>query len=221
MKKLTIFLSGILVGAIMFGSAASYASYGFRNITAEFSDIKIVVEGNLVKTELEPFLINGRVYVPLRVVGEAMNKKVGWENNTVLIGTGNQSLILTNLVMPLETNVKYSHGSTLNINGTAYQRGFYVNGKDSPTGELSFYIRDKGIKEIKGSIGIDDSNPGSQPVEIAIYKDTTKIWEGTVKKGENPVPINFRIEENTNTVSFKFKNINRAKIDFIDMVANY
>lgn len=221
MNRILVFLCGLLVGAILFGSAVSFAFTGSSDVTAEYSDIKIVVDGTLVKTNLEPFILNDRVYVPLRVVAEAMGKEVGWENNTVLIGTQKQSLVLTDLMMPTETSVKCSYGSALKVNGVSYSRGFYVQGKDSPTGSLNFYVRGKGIKEINGSIGLDDSNPDSQAVELAVFKDSTKVWEGIIKKGDNPVPINFQIEDNINTVYFKFNKVAKAKIDFIDFAARY
>lgn len=222
MKKVCAFLTGVLAGAVVFGAAASFAATGNKSILAEYSNIKMVVEGKLVKSELEPFLYDGRVYVPLRFAAEAMGKEVGWENNTVLIGSNKQSLLLTDLISPLESGLECSQGSVMNISETPYERGFYITGKDGKTGTLSFFVQGKGIKEVSGMIGVDDSNTQSDKVvDVTILKGNTKVWEGKIKKGDQPIPVNFAVDDTINNIYLKFDNVTRMKIDCIDFIAKY
>lgn len=222
MKKLFVFLTGVLAGALIFGAAVSFAATGNKSILAEYSNIKMVVEGKLVQSELEPFLYDGRVYVPLRFAAEAMGKEVGWENNTVMIGSNKQSLLLTDLIAPSESGLECSQGSVMNVSGTPYERGFYITGKDGESGTLSFFVQDKGIKEVSGMLGVDDSNSDSDKVvDATILMGATKVWEGELKKGDQPIPVSFAVDDNINNIYLKFDNVTRTKIDCIDFRARY
>lgn len=221
-KKFGLFISGLIVGSILFGSAMCFAAYGKKNVVAEYSNIKIVLDGGLVNSSTEPFMLDGRVYVPLRMVAEAMGKQVGWENNTVLIGSAKQSLVLNDLIKPSETGLTCTSGTNSKVNETTYPRGFYAIGKkDFTNSDLSFFVRGKGIKEVNGSIGLDDSNPDGAEVGVKVLTDSKKIWEGTIKKGQNPVPVNIKLENNVNNIKFEFKNSASTRIDFIDFSAKY
>lgn len=221
MKKALIFVSGILVGAILFGYTASYAKTGLHSISADYQNIKLVVEGKLISAENEPFTLNGRVYVPLRTVAEALGKEVGWENSTVLVGTGDQSLLLKDLIIPIERGVACSKGSAIIVNGVSYTKGFYVNGKDSKSGTLSFSLDQRGIKGISGKIGLDDNSPVDQPVDVLIQLDDKKVWEGTLKKGDPPLPVDIATSADSRLLKIDFNNSARAKIDFVDFIAQF
>lgn len=45
-----------------------------------FFGVKIVAGGKTLVTDKEPFIYNGTTYVPLRVVSEALGKKVSWDS---------------------------------------------------------------------------------------------------------------------------------------------
>lgn len=218
MKKLFIFVSGILMGAIIFGYTVSYAKTGIHSVSAEYQNIKLVVEGKLVNAENEPFIIDGRVYVPLRTVAEALGKKVGWENSTVLVGTGDQSLLLDDLILPIERGVVCSKGSVINVNGVSYTKGFYVN-SDSKSGTMSFSLDQRGVKGISGKIGLDDNSGTDQPVDVIMYLDDKKVWEGSLKKGDPPLPVDIVTTASSRILKIDFNNSAKAKVDFIDFIA--
>lgn len=62
---------------------STYAAQATKSIQAVYNNIKIVYNGNEVSTDAstEPFMINGTTYVPLRVAGTALDKKVSWDGN--------------------------------------------------------------------------------------------------------------------------------------------
>lgn len=220
MKKITVFLCGVIVGGVIFSTVISYASTGKKTAELLYSNIKIVVNGNILKTELEPFSIDGRVYVPLRVVAEALNQKVGWENNTVLIGTGKQSLLLTDLIKPSVRLVDV--GDYLTVNGDNI-RGFYALGKQSQkSGSIDFFVQNKGIKEINGSILLDDNNPeGVEPAKIRVILDNKTIWQGSIGTSDNPIPINVKLDESSSHLVFELDNLNKTKVDFVNFTCKY
>ncbi len=83
------FLSGVLVallGVALVGSAA--ATIGQRTLTADYSDIKVTLDGKQVDLKdatgapVEPFTVNGTTYLPVRAVGEALGLSVDWDGET-------------------------------------------------------------------------------------------------------------------------------------------
>lgn len=66
-KRFISFLSGMVVGAVMFGGSVAYAS----GILADLSNNQIFVDGTLAP--MEAYVINGHNYVKLRDIGQAVD----------------------------------------------------------------------------------------------------------------------------------------------------
>ena len=75
MNKKMSFLSGIIIGGLLFGSTAAYAA----GIIAEKSTQKIIVDGT--EAQMEAYAINGHNYVKLRDVGEQVGFNVYWDGS--------------------------------------------------------------------------------------------------------------------------------------------
>lgn len=91
MKKnnLRSFISGVLVTLLcvcLISSAA--ATIGQRTLTANYRDIKIVLDGKQLTPKdatgsvVEPFTVNGTTYLPVRAIGEALGLSVDWDGST-------------------------------------------------------------------------------------------------------------------------------------------
>lgn len=74
---LTLAVSGVVL------TQPAYAAQATKSLQAVYNNIQIVYNGTQVATEgeLEPFLINGTTYLPLRAVGSALDKKVTWDSS--------------------------------------------------------------------------------------------------------------------------------------------
>jgi hypothetical protein len=91
-KRLQGFLAGILIGTLLMGGVA-YAA-GAQALQATFHNIKLVVDGNTITptdasgNAVEPFIVNGTTYLPVRAVADALGKEVYWDgpNWTVYLG---------------------------------------------------------------------------------------------------------------------------------------
>ncbi len=81
-----VVISFLLVGILLFLLPA-HGETGKKQIEVTYRNIGIQVNGKEIESEQEPFLYQDRVYAPLRTIGEAVDKKVNWdnENNKVLI----------------------------------------------------------------------------------------------------------------------------------------
>ena len=73
MKRTLYFLTGMLVGAVLFGGGVAYAA----GVIAERSMNTIYIDGQQV--ELEAYSINGSNYLKLRDVGQAVGFNVYWD----------------------------------------------------------------------------------------------------------------------------------------------
>jgi len=81
MGALTVFLVMTLITTVFAASTS-------RTLTAIFRDIKITIDGQLIEPKdangkvVEPFIIDGTTYLPVRAVAEAVGYDVSWDSNT-------------------------------------------------------------------------------------------------------------------------------------------
>lgn len=76
-KKIIVLLSLAIVLAT---AGIAQASMATKQLSAVYQNMKIYVNGKAVSVQPdeEPFIYNGRTFVPIRVVTEALNQKVEW-----------------------------------------------------------------------------------------------------------------------------------------------
>ncbi len=86
-KRIQGIVIGLVIGVLM--TSLAFAEPIFEMISVVFDDYRIIING-IEKSDFgdtPPFNYNGRIYVPLRYIGEGLNKTVGWdeENKAVYI----------------------------------------------------------------------------------------------------------------------------------------
>ena len=95
-------LKGVLMGAVLTTSLGltipALARTGQETITVAFNNIRIAINGNIVATEFDPFVFEGRTYLPVRDVANAMGYDVTWEEAT-------NTVHLTNDIQQTVSNV--------------------------------------------------------------------------------------------------------------------
>jgi hypothetical protein len=79
MKRIKIVFA-IFLSVVILGSANVYGEKITKSIQVTYRNISILVNGRIVPSEQEPFIYQGRTFVPLRTIGEAVNKTVEWDN---------------------------------------------------------------------------------------------------------------------------------------------
>ena len=86
-QKIKYFISGVIVSGLLTSTIAF----------ADISQIKLTINGKQIQSDVAPQMINGRVFVPVRLVSENLGAKVDWDsvNNTVIISgsDGNKNKI--------------------------------------------------------------------------------------------------------------------------------
>ena len=88
-----VFLTAGLAVLLVFAmSASAFAATGTtKKLSAIFKNIQVLVGGQALQMETEPFIVNGRTYVPLRVIGEALGATVDWNGDTNAITVGSSA----------------------------------------------------------------------------------------------------------------------------------
>lgn len=89
MSRKTSFIAGMLT-MVLLASLFVTASAKMATVNKQllYRDIRIVLNGKAVSTKdangnsVEPFVIDGTTYLPIRAVGEALGLNVGWDQAT-------------------------------------------------------------------------------------------------------------------------------------------
>lgn len=83
------FITGVLVTLILIGSVGTaMATVGTKAANLEYSNIKVTLDGTPVKlvdvngNPVEPFIISGTTYLPVRAVAGAFGLEVDWDGAT-------------------------------------------------------------------------------------------------------------------------------------------
>ena len=128
--KFKSFVSGFVCAAIIIGMApVAIAKVSQENISVNYNNIKIVVDGAELVTQKEPFIYEGITYLPVRAVGEAVGKDVGWDGatQTVTLNTPDETTGIDIADAITKDKVLYDKGG-IKITYTGFIDSYY--GKD-------------------------------------------------------------------------------------------
>jgi hypothetical protein len=109
------FVAGFLLGALAFGSIGAFAKDVItitRPLTATFADIRLYIDGQRITpadangNTVEPFIVDGTTYLPVRAVAEAFGKDVEWDGDAYAVYIGAKP------TAPAETPFPYKVGET-------------------------------------------------------------------------------------------------------------
>jgi hypothetical protein len=101
LRLVALLLVVLLLGIYGVAQAATIT----KTLKAVYRNIALVVDGKVAQVDEEPFIVDGRVYVPLRHVAQILGAKVDWDdaNSRVVITTAPKS-------DPAAEQAKYQQG---------------------------------------------------------------------------------------------------------------
>lgn len=139
--KIKGFLAGLSV-AVILCSTTVFADSVSKTVTAVYNNIKIMIDGKEITPKdqngntVEPFIIDGTTYLPVRAVASALGEEVFWdgENNTVYIG--DKPAVKSAFAVNIATFKPFTHATLMTVDGTPVAGGafnFYMaqNASDS------------------------------------------------------------------------------------------
>ncbi|NRS18058.1 copper amine oxidase N-terminal domain-containing protein [Brevibacillus sp. HB1.4B] len=78
-KKQYLAIASALILTTTLIPTSSQAATGTKNLQAKYNNIKVIYNGAAVPTTIEPFIVNGTTYIPLRMMAGVFNKDVAWD----------------------------------------------------------------------------------------------------------------------------------------------
>lgn len=121
------FITGVLVTLILTGSiGTAMATVGTKAANLEYSNIKVTLDGTPVKlvdvngNPVEPFIISGTTYLPVRAVAGAFGLNVDWDGAT-------QTVLLTH---PGSSSSQGGNAGGNSANMTTGQKNALAKAKD-------------------------------------------------------------------------------------------
>ena len=113
--KLKGIVLGIVIGVMLVPTA--FAAIGTVTKDLSYDDIKISLNGKMIEpkdangNKIEPFIIEGTTYLPVRAVGDALGLNVEWEatSKTVLLTDSSKSVSTTGKVVYEKGGIKITY----------------------------------------------------------------------------------------------------------------
>lgn len=164
------FITGFLTAILVLGlSVPALAAYQ-KQATLNYDNIKISIDGKAVSptdangNAVEPFILEGTTYLPVRAVGNALGLEVGWEQETKTATLKNKRL---------------AAAFTLSA-------GEYIVGVDAPSGKYSavaafggghFFVHNSTKTNLKVNevFGVHGAPTYLSKIDIIILADGDKI----------------------------------------------
>lgn len=136
-KPIRCIVTLAVVAAMLAGTAAAASAVTKKTIVANYSGIKVVVDGVEVTPKdangnvVDPFISEGTTYLPVRAVGEALGKEVTWDGSTKTVYIGKvpgaeENWMLKVPVYQLYRSKAYDGSNpknTFSVAGNSYSQG--------------------------------------------------------------------------------------------------
>jgi len=96
LKESKKFITGIIIGSIISSTLFGFAQV--ESIQAFKTNIKILIKGKELKSDVPPVIIDGRTMLPLRAIADNLNLDIGWDGNTNTVSITEK--VNTNTILP-------------------------------------------------------------------------------------------------------------------------
>lgn len=199
------FSTGVLAAALVVGMAGTaFAASRLETKELYYNDIKILLNGKELRptdangSAVEPFVIDGTTYLPVRAVGEAMGLNVDWDGKTqtVVLGQsaekGTPAAWLGEMTTftgsasedKVEKAGQYDGRFTAN-DGSTYDRRYYT--------DTASYLLKGQYSQFTGTYYLpeDRKNTGSHSRFLVYLDDELEYTSDTMAAGE--LPSDFKI----------------------------
>ena len=217
-EKLKGILIGFLLCAMLSGTIAivANASTLYDVIT---SGVRIIIDGKELNAtdangnHVEPIIVNGTTYLPVRAIAGAFDKPVYWdgENFTVYLGNMTGNLEYPSLRLDEATDIAYKKPYKASGNGlldnydNKYTYAFYNNG-DNSTQYESEYILNMKYTRFKGTLYIRKGDTDDGTGYVTITTDGKTVYTSPeMSKSSAPIPFDVSV-----------KGCNDLKINWLD-----
>lgn len=187
-----------------------------KTIKVLYNDVKIYVDGKLIQpkdangNKVEPIIYNGTTYLPIRAIGNAIDKNVKWEakTNSIYIGkydTTKPSIYLNQLDYFNYQDSRYCDFNYWSLEedkdstGKNYEQGLKFSIEEYFGGEgenwvYNEYLLNQKYKTFKGTFVLHyDDRTRNDKTHLKIYGDDNLLYTSPVMKS-GVLPIDFNVD---------------------------
>ena len=155
LNKFKSFVAGFICATLLCSTViVGFASTGTKSLSATFKNIKLYINQQLITpkdangTVVEPFVINGTTYLPVRAVASALGQEVSWDGSTNSVYIGSQPTNPTsNNVLMDKNGIKITYSG---ISSGGYLGGYEIDLKieNSTNTNYTVQVRNFSINNI-------------------------------------------------------------------------
>lgn len=195
-KRLQGLVIGILIGALLTGGI-TFATTQY--LSAEYNNIKLVVDGKEVVPKdatgnvVEPFIVNGTTYLPVRAVAGAFGKAVNWDgpSYTVYLGDMDGKLKYPTLKTEDAINIGGSIYNSSKIDKTDNYENSYSSARPAHDFETLLNMK---YSKFKGTLYVKKGYSQGGIYKITITVDGKTVYTSPeITKSSKPIPLDINV----------------------------
>lgn len=180
-KKLMLSVVIVLVLSIAMATVVFAADYYNKTLNAAFRNIKIFRNGqqvqlNLQKGAMEPFIVDGTTYVPLRAVSEILDKEVSWDQSSYAVHINDkQGQTTSPQVLQLMTQLAEKDAKIKDLEKQVASLQAQLKSQKMDLDDLEYELNKKfdEYEDIEFSIKISGDE---DDIKVKIYLDLDDYW---------------------------------------------
>lgn len=194
------------VKGFLIGVAAAVAASAILTVCAQpieqtigviYDNYRIIIDGqdkSETPDDSKPFIYNGRTYVPLRYIGEAMGKQVSWDGNNLTIyinddGSMNEDIYFATAGYDkLDGDGIYSDSETKTVYYYVYK------GSDEVKSSITYNLNGL-AKKVAGTIDMSETPLNEAEGKVTIYdQDDRVLYQSpAMRNTTNPIPFEISV----------------------------
>lgn len=203
-EKLKGIVLGVVLGTVLVPTV--FATVGTITKEVSYNDIKINLNGAIIEpkdangNKVEPFIIEGTTYLPVRAVGDALGLNVEWNgaDKTVILTDSSKNTSATGYVVYEKNNMKITY---IGIEYGDFSTDFKFLVENNSNRGITVQARDESINGYMISgIMSDDVQPGKKAYAELSYFNSTLEKNGINSISELEFSFHIFDEETWDTI---------------------
>lgn len=227
-EKIKSFLLGVMVTSLVAASIPAIAEKMNKSAELLYNNIKVVIDGKQADLKdangntVEPFIIEGTTYLPVRGVATAINKAVSWDGatQTVYLGKNEEIEQPSVWLKDLETfsgEVIGCSADELEFGGHEYNNiltdntgKVYIN-YWYPANENVSYLLNYKYSRFKGTFYLSNGDKNYNAEQrMVVYGDNKVIYTSeSIAMGEKPITFDIDVS-NISVIKIVYQELNTS-----------
>ena len=187
------FLAGVIITLTASTMMMVFATPIEQAINVVYDNYRIIIDGadkSDAPDDSKPFIYNGRTYVPLRYVGEAMGKKVLWDGDTKSIYINDEGNSREDVNFATQGYEKSDDDIYLDGNTNVVQ----LNKRNIGEKKSAIIFNLNGLaKNVLGTVDMSDTKYDSIEGKVIFYDQNDNVLYQTpmMRNATTPIPFDF------------------------------